>query len=92
MHTFAHARAPKLPRTHPQHTQSPRDLTFQNLPQVQSISVGTTEYEHGREIRPANQPGIHEGRDAGISLLFASGDRASQPYKGKYWVCILLLI
>jgi hypothetical protein len=53
--------------------------------------VGTTEYEYveamgEKFVLRINQEFMKAGM-RGISLLFASGDRASQPYKGKYWVC-----
>lgn len=59
-------------------------------PLVQSVSVGTTEYEYveamgEKFVRRVNQEFMKAGM-RGISLLFATGDRAVQHYKGKYWV------
>jgi len=57
---------------------------------VQSISVGTTEHEYveamgDKFVARVNQEFQKAGM-RGISLLFATGDKASQYYKGKYWI------
>ena len=59
-------------------------------PMVQSVSVGTTEYEYITEmgakfVRRINAEFVKAGV-RGISLIFASGDRASQLFDGKYWI------
>eukprot|EP00281_Chroomonas_sp_CCMP1168_P022533 CAMPEP_0206229260 /NCGR_PEP_ID=MMETSP0047_2-20121206/9602_1 /ASSEMBLY_ACC=CAM_ASM_000192 /TAXON_ID=195065 /ORGANISM="Chroomonas mesostigmatica_cf, Strain CCMP1168" /LENGTH=574 /DNA_ID=CAMNT_0053652547 /DNA_START=45 /DNA_END=1769 /DNA_ORIENTATION=- len=61
-----------------------------NPPLVQSVSVGTTEYEYvgdygEKYVRRINQEFMKAGV-RGISLLFATGDRASQIYESKYWI------
>jgi len=59
-------------------------------PVVQSVSVGTTEYEYLTEMGEKHVVRMNaefaKAGVRGISLLFASGDRASQVYEGKYWV------
>lgn len=59
-------------------------------PMVQSVSVGTTEYEYLTDmgekfVRRINAEFVKAGA-RGISLVFASGDRASQLFDGKYWI------
>eukprot|EP00285_Hemiselmis_virescens_P019851 CAMPEP_0173383984 /NCGR_PEP_ID=MMETSP1356-20130122/6555_1 /TAXON_ID=77927 ORGANISM="Hemiselmis virescens, Strain PCC157" /NCGR_SAMPLE_ID=MMETSP1356 /ASSEMBLY_ACC=CAM_ASM_000847 /LENGTH=348 /DNA_ID=CAMNT_0014339119 /DNA_START=116 /DNA_END=1162 /DNA_ORIENTATION=+ len=59
-------------------------------PMVQSVSVGTTEYEYLTEmgekhVLRMNSEFIKAGL-RGISLIFASGDRASQVFDGKFWI------
>jgi hypothetical protein len=61
-----------------------------NPARVQSVSVGTTEYEYVEAMGDkftarVNQEFMKAGM-RGMSLLFAAGDRAIQHYKGKYWV------
>ena len=59
-------------------------------PLVQSVSVGTTEYEYveamGNKFVSRINFEFQKAGLRGLSLLFASGDRAVQHYKGKYWV------
>lgn len=61
-----------------------------DAPLVQSVSVGTTEYEYveamGEQyLERINQEFMKAGM-RGISLLFATGDKASQIYNHKYWI------
>jgi len=59
-------------------------------PAVQSVSVGTTEYEYVTEMGAKHVARMNaefaKAGVRGISLVFASGDRASQVYDGKFWV------
>ena len=59
-------------------------------PLVQSVSVGTTEYEYveamGNKFVSRINFEFQKAGLRGLSLLFAAGDRAVQHYKGKYWI------